>query len=282
MKNILVPVDFSPASTMACRFALELARLSKANVHLLHTFETPVIYSEAQALAAQVDYTLYREEAEREMNECLNRIRKEAPDINLNRIVKQGLPSAQIMASAEELKAELVVMGTTGKGAVERLLVGSNAMRMVKHAPCLLLLVPPDAAFAGFSKIVFATDLSDDNLKHVSGLLPLAKLVNAELLFLNIQTPDGNPAAEAVNLMTEKIRLLVHYPKVSGYFCREREISKGIQYFLDEQKAGFLAMYTRHRGLFGELFKPSLTGRMSLHCRVPLLVIHEKDNKHEE
>ena len=277
MKSILVPVDFSLASNTACRYALELARLSKAKVTLLHTFETPVIYSEAQALAAQVDYALYREQAEKDMTECFIHIRQESPDLNLDMMVKQGLPSAQILATALELKTDLVVMGATGRGALERVLVGSNAMRMVKHAPCPLLLVPRDAVFAGISKIVYATDLSDDNLKHASGLLPFANMVNAELLFLNIQTPGRSPSAEEVKLMTEKIRHWIQYPKVSGYFCTEREINKGIQYFLDEQKAGCLAMYTRHRGLFGELFKPSLTGKMALHSRVPLLVIHEKE-----
>lgn len=275
MKTILVPVDFSSSSNHACHYALRLAKLSNARLILFHAFETPVVFSDVQVLASQVDYTVYKEQAEKNLQEFYISIMKIAGGIMVETDLKQGLASSMITDAVIAHKADLVVMGTTGKGKLERLLIGSNSMHMVKKAPCLVLLVPPDAALNEVQKMVYATDLTEENLTHAQSIIPFAKVLNAELLFLNVHFHTGEHVEDDILEMEKKIKKYVNYPKVSGFFCHDKDIMNGINYFVGQHQASCLVMYTRHRGLMDTLFNPSLTVKMAIHTHIPILITHE-------
>jgi nucleotide-binding universal stress UspA family protein len=192
-------------------------------------------------------------------------------------ILQQGLASARIIEIATEKKSELIVMGVTGTDAGDRILMGSNASRVIKEAPCMVLLVPHKAKLDGLKKIVYATDFSIDNLKHAKEIIPVSKKFGSEILFLHVEPTNVAPNEAAMKRVTEQIKKLIPYPKKSGYVCSDDSVTNGIDYFLKHHKADCLAVYKRHRNILQEIYHPSITRKVSLHASVPLLVIHEKD-----
>lgn len=142
MKTILVPVDLSAAAARVCDAACDLARRTGARLELLHVVQPPpVILGEVYALQpAEVEDLLAA--AERTAGEGLRRLaarcEKRGAKTRIKKLV--GFPVPAILAEAR--KADLVVLGTHGHGAVYDFLVGSTTHGVLKRARRPVLVVP--------------------------------------------------------------------------------------------------------------------------------------------
>ena len=163
MKTILVPTDFSKNAHNACLYAIALAKKMKANILLMHAFDTPLLFADVPIVTTDMDYAVFREAAAKNLKKYFKRISTVTGNVKIELIIKSGLASAKISEIALEKKADLIVMGTTGQGAIERMLIGSNTSRLIKDAPCMTLAIPPNAKYRDW-KIHFEKHLS--LLKH--------------------------------------------------------------------------------------------------------------------
>jgi nucleotide-binding universal stress UspA family protein len=141
IRSILIPVDFSGPSRQALRFASDLARRYEASLLLLHVYQIGALslprYSAADALTSYA-------EIEQRVREALDELRQEAeaagaPRVGVAQVV--GVPYVEIVRRAEEGGHDLIVMGTHGHTGVRRMLIGSVAEKVVRHAPCPVLVV---------------------------------------------------------------------------------------------------------------------------------------------
>ncbi len=278
MKTILVPTDFSKNATVAFQYAIGLAKKTKAKIILLHVFETTVLYTEIPMSTVQMDYTMLHDTAARNLKRYYHKFKSEIGKLNVELMLSQGLPSAMAVQVAQERKVDLMVIGTTGKGLAGRLFIGSNAVRLIRNSSCLVLAIPPKGKFEEIKTIVYTTDLTNESVIHAKSILPFAKELNAELIFLHVNSLFERPEIKSdAAKLSKKIKKLISYPKTSGYVCNDEDVSIGINNFIKNHKADCIAMYTHHRSILGSLFNKSITKTMSFHTKVPLLVIHEKD-----
>ncbi len=277
MKTILCPTDFSKSSENAVRYAIELARISKAKILLMHAYETPVIYTDVTISTVQIDFELLRESALKQLKKLYARLIEQVRDVPIELVLLQGLPSARTVEIAIEKKVDLIVMATTATNQLQRFLIGSNATRVVKHAPCKVLLVPPKAKFGGLKKLVYATDLSEENLMTANQLSDMASLFKSELIFLNIDNKSLVHDESDLTRLTHRIRQFVAYPRMKGYVCTDLNVADGITFFLKKEKADCLAMATHHRKFIQALANPSVTKRVAYQTDIPLLILHMED-----
>lgn len=277
MKTILCPTDFSKSSENAVRYAIELARISKAKILLMHAYETPVIYTDVTISTIQIDFELLRESALKQLKKLYARLIEQVRDVPFELVLQQGLPSARTVEIAIEKNADLIVMATTATNQLQRFLIGSNASRVLKHAPCKVLLVPPKAKFNGFKKMVYATDLSEENLMTANQLSDMASLFKSELIFLNIDNKSLVHDESDLTRVTHRIRQFVAYPRMKGYVCTDLNVADGITFFLKKEKADCLAMATHHRKFIQALANPSVTKRVAYQTAIPLLILHMED-----
>ncbi len=277
MKTIIVPIDFSTNSDKACKYAISLARDVNAKIILMHAFESTVLYSKMPLLTVQMDYSYLFNNALHKLKTFYKRISPLAGKIEIELNIQVGLPSARIIELALEKKADLIIMGTTGKGFVDRIMIGSNTSRIIGNAPCMVLVIPPKAIYKGLKKIVYATDMSKDNLKHAQKILTIGKKFNSELVFLNIDENNQDANNNDLKKFKAKIKNVIHYSKMSGFIANDTDVTRGIDYFLKYFKADCLAIYTHHQNIFSRLFNKSITKSLSVHANIPMLVIHESD-----
>lgn len=278
MKVILVPTDFSKSADNACRYAIEIAKHTKAKIILMHAYETPLVYTEIPALTIQLNNSELYNAALSQLKKYYNKINRILKGVSFELILQQGLASSRIVEVATEKKVDLIVMGTTGKGAVERIVMGSNAARVIREAPCMVMAIPPKAKFEGLKKVVYTTDLLNDNLEHTKALIPFAKIFNSELLFLHINTKIFTGSEDDdLKSATKKIKAHIKYPKMSGFICNDTNVASGINYFLKKHKADCVVMFTHARNIIQRVFSQSNTKEVAFTTSVPLLVIHEND-----
>lgn len=191
IRRILCPVDFSDASRHALEHATAIAGWYDARLLVLHVW-TPPIPVVPPLLFAEPDHLELPTEAGRE--EVLARLREWTADAQrAGRLVDvdlvTGNPAARIIEWAASYEADLVVMGTHGRGGFERLLLGSVAERVLHRAACPVLTIPPPAASTSrlpFKRLLCPVDLSGPSLAALRFAVSLAKESAARLTILNV------------------------------------------------------------------------------------------------
>lgn len=141
--EILVPMDFSMASEAAMHHALVLAQQSAGRITLLHVLEGypyETVYSGARAMRLIEDYDARVAKTSRALR------RRVPPDAynwcEVETTVVSGVPHRSILATAAEIEADLIVMGLPDRGAIDRVVMGSTTMPVLRRANCPVLLVP--------------------------------------------------------------------------------------------------------------------------------------------
>jgi len=138
LRSILVPIDFSKDSEEALRFASRLATQMGAKLTLLHVIE-PMAYSELSALPMIVSGA----ELSRALRGKLLLVCRRngiAPDLVKDALVVEGAPFQIINAMASRLKTDLIVIAMHGLTGMTHSLIGCTAERVVRHAPCPVLV----------------------------------------------------------------------------------------------------------------------------------------------
>lgn len=135
IQNILIPTDFSASAEEMVQQALALAAREQAQVLLLHVLNSlAVTDTEAQAMY-QLGQTM-QEEAEQQLQAVA--VQALVP---IKTLVVWGTPASEICRVAKEHTIDLIVMSTHGRTGLAHILLGSVAERVVRHAPCAVLIL---------------------------------------------------------------------------------------------------------------------------------------------
>ncbi len=141
IKRILFPTDFSKAASYALPHAVDLAKLFKAKLYLMHVIPDISLTSELSMPFSSFDqiYVDLELVAQQELEKYEAEKRKDLTDVEY--VVTRGLPYEQILRLAETKKVDLIVMSTHGKTGVDKVIFGSTAQRVVRRAVCPVLTV---------------------------------------------------------------------------------------------------------------------------------------------
>ncbi len=132
--HLLVAVDFNEISEHALARALDLAADLHARVTLLHVYSLPSLrVGDSDLLPSADEAARVTAEAERGLDKLVTQYAR--PGVTMERLLRTGRPPAEeICASAREIGADLIVVGTHGRGAIGRALLGSVAMDVLRTA----------------------------------------------------------------------------------------------------------------------------------------------------
>lgn len=151
VKRILFPTDFSDDAGNALEFAASLAEQYGAELTLLHVVEDVVVpaYFGAQMAAGYFPAAELEEAAQKELDKLAPQ--GENGPVTVKRLLRRGAPYVEILATAADEKADLIVMGTHGHSGLAHMLLGSTAERVVRKslAPVLTIRHPQRSDTAG-------------------------------------------------------------------------------------------------------------------------------------
>ncbi len=145
LRRILLPTDFSGCANYALPYAAAIARATKATIICVHVVETVVPAVGYSGLAEPLPLADISEQledsAEREMpklTEC-----DECTGLDLEEVIVHGDPAAEIVRVAAEREVDLIVVSSHGRTGLGRIIFGSTAEAIVRHAACPVLVVKP-------------------------------------------------------------------------------------------------------------------------------------------
>jgi nucleotide-binding universal stress UspA family protein len=147
IRRILVPVDFSAQADAAFEYALDLARKLDAQLTLLHVFQVPAFAFPDASVPLPAQTLIEVQNASRTQLAKLEARAREV-QVAASSLLREGAPFVEIVRTARSESADLIVMGTHGRTGLRHALMGSTAEKVVRKAPCAVLVVrPPGARF---------------------------------------------------------------------------------------------------------------------------------------
>ncbi|MCI0708272.1 MAG: universal stress protein [Ignavibacteriae bacterium] len=141
LRSILVPIDFSAHSKNALKYAVPFARQFHASIELLYVVE-PTVYP-ADFSFGQVGFPNVEDEMRKRAAKQLDRLVKDevAGVVTAGRTIRVGRPFYEINQHAKDRKIDLIIIATHGHTGMEHILFGSTAEKVVRGAPCPVLVV---------------------------------------------------------------------------------------------------------------------------------------------
>jgi nucleotide-binding universal stress UspA family protein len=276
MKKILLPTDFSEAATNAFVHALEFAKIVKAELILLHTFEIPVYDSQffPENYAAIYNslelarFDMFKEE--------IPKLRAIAQERKLEDIViKHRLMDGDLLYNLKDVvrqdKIDFVIMGTTGVNDWTKFFLGSNTSSVISEVEVPVLCVPVDAKFKKIKTIGFTTRYREKDKKELRKVLKIAKKTNAKIKSLYVKTSGSDVTESAVKefeaeFADENVEFLV---------LPSDDVKETIIDFILYKDIDVLTTITHKRSFFESLFDSSFSNRIAKEVSIPVLVMHE-------
>lgn len=133
LQRILVPVDFSDCSNKALQYAVPFAKQFGAALVLLHVVEP---YPAAPEMAS------YDFETVQDCRGELEKLRKSIDAVvRAKTLLRTGTAHTEIAHVADDLEVDLIIISTHGRNGLSRVFLGSTAEKVIRHAPCPVLIV---------------------------------------------------------------------------------------------------------------------------------------------
>jgi len=211
LKSILCPIDFSEFSVKAYDYAQSFAWHYKAELlvqHVLYSYPAFYIDDSYKATCRKL-----RTDALQKLKDFARR--QTRTKVRPKCILQDGIPSDQILSLAETQAVNLIVMGTYGLRGIDRLMLGSVVEKVLRKAPCPVLVVRKPAhdfvspAVSGdpisLKRIVLGMDFSGHALRALNHALSVAREYNAELTLLHvIEHSSGSTDLQTVTAKATK------------------------------------------------------------------------------
>ncbi len=139
LKKILCPIDHSDCSKEALKYAVSLAMKDEAKLLLLHIIDIRSFNEGLEAMSAQIPDEETLEQLRVKLLDCIPEEIRD--DMEVEALVVQGIPFAEIISTAKENEVDMIVIGSHGRTGLSHMMLGSVSEKVVRKAPCPVLTV---------------------------------------------------------------------------------------------------------------------------------------------
>ncbi len=283
IKKILVPTDFSDLSLDALDGAVFMAKKLNAEIYLLHILENSSFNStiEKVLMLSRNRDTALNEAIVHQFKEIAAAVKKKS-GITIHTITASGRIHAAIVDKAEEIGADIIVMSTHGVSGFDKLLLGSNANRVISNAKCPVITFAENPTNPGLDKIILPLDLSRETREKVDAAIQLALNFNASIDVIEIQNTE-DPAL--INKLNIQLKQVVNYIKEVNVKCtaqiikeeNEDEVETIINY--SKKHNGDLIMIMTNDESIANYFISSQSQKIINQSPIPVCSIQPKPRK---
>jgi nucleotide-binding universal stress UspA family protein len=195
VKRILIPTDFSETADLALEHASHMAKLTGAEVILLHVVTSyafkanlPEVNDDDEAFNTKLSGAVGAK-----LDEYVESL---SDNFGMKVIAKvtYGSVRDEVVRMANDLDADIIIIGTHGVSGIREFFMGSNAFRIVSEAGCPVLSVQRSAQKIGFENIVVPIDNSFHSREKIGLAIRLANTYNAQLHICGLRSHDHDDA----------------------------------------------------------------------------------------
>jgi nucleotide-binding universal stress UspA family protein len=262
--KILLPTDFSENSLNSIDYAIYIFGLNQVEYHFLHTFE--IVNTRASIGFGELKSEMEKK-AEDQLVQLADNLIKKYPQLKLSLEYKYGALS-DVINQIDKKEFDFVVMGTKGSSGLKEFFLGSNTWDVISNTYLPVLSIPKQVDFTKEIKLLFAINPYQ---------LPSKKVVE---LILKM---EGNTSFE-INLLAVKNNGEFNVNKINELFKGIRfnlivtendDIEKAIEIYQQKKQIDLLVVVNQKRSFWENLFHISISKKLTLHTKIPLLTIKD-------
>ena len=271
MEKILIPCDFSEHALHAFRLAVDLARTTSAEIHLLNVVELPIMHDDVLTPMPSFDETLLKElsaRAEAKFAELKAESAKE--NVNTTTKIEFGPIVPAILDYLADHQIKLIVMGTKGVSGLEEVFIGATAEKVVRNARCPVIALKSEASLDELKHIVFPNSLEEGQENLISQVKALQHVLGATLHMVWIDTSTAATDHTVVKARLEEFakQFMLKDYTINVFKANNKET--GIINFTHWINGNMIAMGTHARKGLSHFFKGSVTEGVVNHVDCPI------------
>ena len=280
MKTLLIATDFSANARHAAEYGYNLAKQIKANIVLCNAVIVPAEMPQSGMVVWPMDdLEMLMLGSTTELENLKLQLEKPTKTGGFKPLVtlknESGIVADVVEAYVQNNPVDLVVMGTHGEG-MSSFLLGNHSKNMIEATTKPLMLISPETQFLPLKKIAFATDFlhPEDDLESLFHLIPLAKILGAEILLTHIHDDkeiSGELKKTIAHFMTE-VSNKANYPQIYYRSVRNNRVEAGLSWICEHGHVDMLVMVHRPHSFIYRLLKSSHSEKMAGRLDIPLLI----------
>jgi nucleotide-binding universal stress UspA family protein len=273
MKKIIVPIDFSEYSEYALKVAALLAKKYNLTIYALHMLDMQEFSISESPDNHKEKGVFFLKLAEKKFKNFL--VKDYLKDVEVVPIIKHYKVFSEINKVAEEIHADLIIMGSHGASGLKEFFVGSNAEKVIRYANIPVLIVKNEIKDVNFSNIVMATDFSDESIPAFKNSLQSLDFLKAKKHILYVNLPNEKfkttPEMEAMaNSFLTKVDGNIDRLINVNFVCA-KSIENGILDFANVSGADLIVTITHGRKGISHIFEGSISEDLSNHATLPIM-----------
>lgn len=275
----LIPTDFSEYADYALQMGIQLAHVTGAEIHLLHSMDhihSFTKYNLGKDKTEELDLLI-----ERWAGEKLELMEREVGNYGL--LCKTHLFHGRFMSDIKRHVTnedyDLVIMGSHGASGRGEWLMGSNTSKVIRKLHDCVLVVKNPVASLDFSEVVFVTGLSVKEQKSFKLFLDFIKPFDVkEIHVMSVDTLNYfSQPSMVMHEALEDYKKIADSSKIKCHFYTDYSIQAGIRHFTEEYNIDLISISNYVRHPIKRLFLGSNVEMLVNHSDVPVLSIDHKN-----
>lgn len=273
--HILVPIDFSEQSIIALEQSYNLARLTKADITLINvieeSFHLPFFTNhEDKGLEKRI-----KKELEKLASETMHKL-----NIHVDTIIARGKVYEEIKKAAKKLKSSFIIMGTNGSVGIKKF-IGSNALRVIREAPCKVITIKGKKHRFGCKNILLPLDLTKETREKITKSIEIAKLFSSNIHLVTVLNTDDEFLVKKLRRQMSQVYDFIRENDIPATveFLHNDDVTASIVDYSKKIKADLLMIMTQEENWTDLMFISSSAQQIINSSDIPVLSIRPKEKK---
>ncbi len=228
--HILVPIDFSEQSLIALGQSYNLARLTMADITLINVIEESF---QLPFFSKETDTKSIEKKIQKELDKLAADVTQKA-GIRVKTLISKGKVYEEIQKAARKLKTSFIIMGTNGSQGLKKF-IGSNALRVIREAPCPVITIKGKKHRTGCKNIVLPLDLTKETREKINKSIEIARLFSSQIHLVTVLSTDDEFIVK--KLKRQMVQVHDH--------IEENDISCTMEYLPDDNLTDAVINYSK-------------------------------------
>ncbi len=261
MNTVIVPVDFSDTSLNAAKYAAQL---------LTGHYGVTMILYHSCSKASEAENA-----AENLENLKASLLKDHAVNMEILAFEENDFVDG-LEKTARHRRADLVIMGITGRSALAQVFFGSNTLKMAERKICPVLIVPQNATFTQLKNVMLTSDFKTTT--ETTPSVPIKNFLDAfkpQLHIVNVDNEHYISLTESYEAEKQELKKMFAEYNPEFYFMRLFDVDEAINLFAESRNIDLIIAIQKNKSFIGKLLSSSRTKTLSYHSNMPILVMHE-------
>ena len=294
--TVLIPVDFSPDSLLACKAGFEIARKLSLHPVLLHAYVTPyfngnIAYGDSLSgglSPIDCDEMVAVEEEmdmQKESNRMMSAFRKKLDaalqdaglgDIDYSVNVSEGIPEEVILEYCRLTPPGLVVMSTRGVDKKGEQLIGSVTAEVLDSCRVPVFTIPDNFNFTSvdsLKKLVYFCNLDQQDILSVDSLMRMLEYPDVDVTLIPVNERAGDGIKDKVNMLCEYFNKNYPMARFTTEVFPAKTFREDFENYDRQAGIQLLIVPNKKKNVFSRLFNPGIAHKLLFERDTPLLAL---------